>query len=140
MMLPMGRVPICTCGYVKAWHGVVVSAENSQHMKGKAIDFYTRLLGFRVSDPIDFGARLPEAERGKHDAEVDRCRRQRPEGRNRRRAQLPSGSDRIRSVGAQLDLGNEVTSRRGLDQCPEAQLEVAEAALRACLGAEETAR
>lgn len=29
-------------------------------------DFYTRLLGFRVSDPIDFGARLPEAERGKH--------------------------------------------------------------------------
>jgi catechol 2,3-dioxygenase-like lactoylglutathione lyase family enzyme len=29
-------------------------------------DFYTRLLGFRVSDPIDFGARLPEGERGKH--------------------------------------------------------------------------
>ena len=31
-----------------------------------ARDFYCRILGFRVSDPIDFGARLPESERGKH--------------------------------------------------------------------------
>jgi len=29
-------------------------------------DFYTRLLGFRVSDPIDMNARLPPEERGKH--------------------------------------------------------------------------